>query len=393
MIRIQITNLYTLSLLCTTAIIHHPTLKLNQNMDVFQNYQGITNYDVLEYHIDAYQVAIRVGNLLGIAEECNTIENLKQLISSGKKFVAYNGFEPSGRIHIAQAVVTVLNTNIIIENGGRMIIYIADWFAQLNHKMDGDLDKIRDVGKYFIEVFKACGINQLETEFIWASEFIEGNKKYLPRVLDVSAKNTLARMKKCCQIMGRKDGDELSSSQIIYPCMQCADIFELVEGGVDICQLGVDQRKVNMLAIEYAHQNNLKVPVILSHHMLMGLKGPSNKMSKSDPSSAIFMEDSVELVNNKITKAFCNDEAEGNPIYEYIKYIIFRWFKNQITLCEKIYTSMDEIQQDFASMNKSELKKDVANYINMILEPVRNHFENPSLKELAQRVASYGVSK
>ena len=45
--------------------------------------------------------------------------------------------------------------------------------------------------------------------------------------------------------MGRKDTEEMSAAQIFYPCMQCADIFFLK---ADICQLGMDQRKVNMLA-------------------------------------------------------------------------------------------------------------------------------------------------
>lgn len=41
----------------------------------------------------------------------------------------------------------------------------------------------------------------------------------------------------------------------------------------DICQLGVDQRKVNMLAREYCDAVGIKLkPVILSHHMLYGLK-------------------------------------------------------------------------------------------------------------------------
>ena len=43
----------------------------------------------------------------------------------------------------------------------------------------------------------------------------------------------------------------------------------------DICQLGMDQRKVNMLAREYCDMTSPKIkfkPVILSHHMLMGLK-------------------------------------------------------------------------------------------------------------------------
>lgn len=49
--------------------------------------------------------------------------------------------------------------------------------------------------------------------------------------------------------------------------MQCADIFFL---DVDFCQLGVDQRKVNMLAIEYCKDEKRK-PVVVSHGMISGL--------------------------------------------------------------------------------------------------------------------------
>lgn len=70
--------------------------------------------------------------------------------------------------------------------------------------------------------------------------------------------------------MGRGEGDEMPTSQIMYPCMQCADIFFLK---ADVCQLGLDQRKVNMLAVEYCDdKNKLEKPVVISHHMLSGLK-------------------------------------------------------------------------------------------------------------------------
>jgi tyrosyl-tRNA synthetase len=40
----------------------------------------------------------------------------------------------------------------------------------------------------------------------------------------------------------------------------------------DICQLGMDQRKVNMLAREYCNDIKRKLkPVILSHRMMPGL--------------------------------------------------------------------------------------------------------------------------
>jgi tyrosyl-tRNA synthetase len=67
--------------------------------------------------------------------------------------------------------------------------------------------------------------------------------------------------------MGRKEGEELFASQIFYPCMQCADIFHLK---ADICQLGLDQRKVNMLAREYCTAVKIKhKPIILSHRMFL----------------------------------------------------------------------------------------------------------------------------
>lgn len=48
-----------------------------------------------------------------------------------------------------------------------------------------------------------------------------------------------------------------------------------------------------MLAREYCEKIGKKdKPVILSHKMLSGLKEGQEKMSKSDPDSAIFMEDS-----------------------------------------------------------------------------------------------------
>ena len=332
----------------------------------------------------------RVSNIMSIAEECQTEEELEQLIRSGKQIIAYNGFEPSGRIHIAQAIITVLNANLLVKNGCHVKLYIADWFAKLNHKMGGDLEKIRIVGKYFIEVFKACGISRENIEFIWASDLMFNNKNYWERVLDITTKTTYKRAIKCSQIMGRQDSDNLDVSQLIYPCMQAADIFEMK---VDIPQLGLDQRKCNMLAREYAGKIGVPKPVSVAHHMLMGLKGPkAGKMSKSIPDSAIFMEDDESEVKRKINNAFCNDEFKDNPIFEYIKYIIIRWFKT-VEFDGKKYNDIKEIENDFKSFDKKQLKEKVAEYINKILEPVRKHFSEGEMKKLKETVASFNITR
>ena len=170
-----------------------------------------------------------------------------------------------------------------------------------------------------IETWKACGM-KLDSgmiEFIWSSDEI--NKKsdeYLKLVLDIATKFNLTRIKKCTQIMGRSESDDLAASQIFYPVMQAADVFFLK---VDICSLGMDQRKVNMLCREYSKKTKRRFPpVIVSHHMVMGLDG-SDKMSKSNPDNAIFMDDMLADVKRKIKKAFCPPEqVEGNPLPKHM---------------------------------------------------------------------------
>ncbi len=69
---------------------------------------------------------------------------------------------------------------------------------------------------------------QLQVLFLSASEEI--NKKpdeYWTLVMDIAKRNSLSRIKRCGTIMGRDEGEELSAAQIMYPCMQCADIFYL----------------------------------------------------------------------------------------------------------------------------------------------------------------------
>ncbi|PPE01625.1 hypothetical protein GOBAR_DD01342 [Gossypium barbadense] len=82
-----------------------------------------------------------------------------------------------------------------------------------------------------------------------------------------SSQKQAAQDNKVLSNYGRSEQDELSTAQILYPCMQCADIFFLK---ADICQLGMDQRKVNVLAREYCDDIKRKnKPIILSHRIVL----------------------------------------------------------------------------------------------------------------------------
>ena len=42
--------------------------------------------------------------------------------------------------------------NRLTEARCKFIFWVADWFALMNNKMGGDINKIQTVGKYMIEV-------------------------------------------------------------------------------------------------------------------------------------------------------------------------------------------------------------------------------------------------
>ncbi len=340
-----------------------------------------------------------------VGEEIISEEELKELFEKKEHPVAYDGFEPSGKIHIAQGLLRAININKLTKTGIKFKIWVADWFGMLNNKMGGDLEKIRIIGKYFIEVWKACGMDLDNVEFIWASEYISKNPEYWESVLKLSMNVTIQRIMRCGQIMGREESTSNPAAQILYPLMQAADIHHL---GADIAQLGMDQRKVNMLARELFPKLGFKKPIAVHHHMLMGLVEPTNKestvidasiakkMSKSNPDSAIFMTDNPEEVNRKFKKAYCPEGVvENNPILEYFKYIIFE--KYEKIVCDRPkkfggnlnFGTYEELEKLFVKkeVHPLDLKDTCSKYINELLEPIREHFlKNKKAKKLLEKV-------
>jgi len=345
-----------------------------------------------------------------IAEEIINEEELTKLFDFKKHPVAYDGFEPSGQIHIAQGLLRAITINKLTNLGIKFKILVADWHAMINNKLGGDLEKIQTTGEYFIEVWKSCNLDLKNIEFVWASELVK-SEKYWGTVLKLSMNSTIQRVMRCGQIMGREESTSNASSQILYPLMQAIDIIELK---ADITQLGLDQRKVNMLARDIFPKLGYNKPVVISHHMLLGLQfNQTNlegadrkiamKMSKSKPDTAIFMTDSREDVLRKFKKAHSIDGVvEDNPVLEYAKFIVFELKdKLKIERPEKYggnleFKSYEDLENSFkkGDLKSIDLKEGVAEVINELLEPTRKYFkENKKAKDLLERVKSFEITR
>ncbi|MBD3226551.1 MAG: tyrosine--tRNA ligase [Candidatus Lokiarchaeota archaeon] len=326
-------------------------------------------------------------------EEIISVEDLRELFENKEHPIAYNGFEPSGPMHLGTGLISAYKMKDFIEAGIHYKVLLADWHAFLNKKMGGSMEKIKKVAEYFKAGWAALGVKNID--YIYAEE-LTSRKSYWETVMKISTKTTLNRIKRCLPILGRSEKEGLTFAQLLYPTLQCADIFELK---VDINQLGMDQRNVNMLARDIGPKLGFWKPVAVHHHLLMGLIKQermgydvdvnidaqiSSKQSKSKPDSAIFITDTPDEIRRKIKKAYCPEkDLDENPIYEIIKYIILREKNSTFKIERKekfggdILVDLEEFKKLYKSgeLHPLDVKKNVASKLIDILEPARKYFK------------------
>ncbi len=359
-------------------------------------------------------IETKMAKIHSFAAEIITEDELKTMFENNSHPIAYDGFEPSGLAPIHFGLLRAKNLKIMMETGIHFKLYLADYFAFINNKLEGDLDHIRTAGRYFVEVWKGCGIDTSKVEIIWAKDLMNGIE-YWDRFMKVGKATTLDRVKRAITIMGRTEGDKLSAAQLYYPGMQVTDIFQM---DVDLCQLGMDQRRANILAREVSDKYKWKKPVAAHHSMVLGLQGvPKDlnlkenperiiefKMSKSNPKSAIYVHDSYEQIKAKIATAYCPEKIiDGNPMFNYLKLMILENAQQNIVIerPQKFggdiaidgYDQLVKIYEE-GKVHPMDIKNFVANELEKQIKPIREHFENNSAaKKIYEEVKEYTITR
>ncbi|MBR9701452.1 tyrosine--tRNA ligase [Candidatus Pacearchaeota archaeon] len=352
----------------------------------------------------------KVELIKDFAEEIVTENELRNMFEINKNPVAYDGFEPSGVAPIHFGLLRATNLRNMIKAGVKFKLYMADYFGFINNKLGGDLDNIQTAGKYFIEVWKSCGVDLKKVEIVWASE-IMNDLSYWDKVLRIARETSFNRTRKSLTIAGRSSTESITTAQLFYPSMQVADIFHM---NIGICQLGMDQRRANMLARDVADKLKWKKPVAVHHHILLGLQGlqkkasteetlMASKMSKSDPRTCIYMHDTTKELKDKLSKAFCPEgQVEGNPLLEYFRYIIFKNTKSvNIERSKKFggdvsFENYNEMEKSFIQkkLHPLDLKNSCAAELDKLISPTRKYFDkNKKARELYNVVKDLKITR
>ena len=329
-------------------------------------------------------------------EEVVTPEDIRAILEAEEHPVAYNGFEPSGLVHLGTGVICAYKMKDFTEAGVHFKVFLATWHAYLNNKLGGELQLIRKAADLFRHSWIALGVPADKVEFVYSDELYD-DLSFWAKTMNIAKSMTIARTTRTLEIAGRKEGEAHYVSDFLYTPMQVADIFQLK---VKICQLGMDQRKANMVAREIGEKLGYWKPACVHHHLLQGLEKPavwpipegqekeavaSAKMSKSKPQTCIFIYDTPEEIKQKMSRAFCPERTiKFNPILDIAKYIVFRE-KPTFTIerPEKFggnvtFESFQQLEATYAEgkLHPMDLKNGVATELGNILEPVRCYFAN-----------------
>lgn len=316
-------------------------------------------------------------------EEVVTHEELIELFKTNSSPKHYIGLEISGFLHLGSLISTGFKINDFVKAGVNCTIFLADWHTMINDKLGGDWNTITKVSKYYSDAFNlVCP----KANIVLGSDLYDSRKEYWKEFMRFTKHMSLKRTMRTLTIMGRtEDESKIDLAKLLYPPMQAVDIHSL---DLDIVHSGMDQRKIHMLVREIFPKMNWKVPVAVHHRLLPGLSKPTDlsdsqqlgKMSKSDPSSGIFIHNSDEEIRRKIKKAWCEEaNIKNNPLLEISKNVIFHEFDDmKVERPEKFggnvnYEDYNQLELDFAErkLHPTDLKQTVGNYLVKVVAPIR----------------------
>lgn len=293
------------------------------------------------------------------------------------KPVLVSGIQPTGRLHIGNFLGALKNF-VELQNSGRYQCYffIADLHALTENPSPNDLRKnIINLAADFL----AAGLNPKKSVIFQQSQIrvLEELTWILNPLVPVSELMRMTAFKeKVMQKLEPKEGQKITKEEFDkvvdesnmglaeYPVLMAADILIY---NAQFVPVGTDQLQHLELVRTVARKFNKKFgktfiepqPILTPTPRVMSLTDPLKKMSKSQPESCLFLDDSPEEIKKKIARATTDSGSE-------IKYDKER--KPGVSNLLEIYSalsgwSIPKIEKEFANKGYAEFKSALAKLV------------------------------
>ncbi|MCU4799550.1 tyrosine--tRNA ligase [Halobacteria archaeon HArc-gm2] len=316
-------------------------------------------------------------------QEVVTEEELETLFADEDEPTAYIGYAPTGEMHIGH-FTTMRKLADFLRACVDVTVLIADLHAHLDdEKSPFDLLDARSA--YYQEaiegMIEAAGADPEDISFVRGTDY-QLDEAYTLEMYRMAAETTLARSQRAGSEVVR-EAESPNLGGLLYPLMQALDVDAL---DADIAYGGVDQRGIYMLAREILPNHGGEAPICIFAPLLSGLSG--GKMSASDESSKVNLNDSPDDVVDKIQEAYCPmGEVEDNGVLEYLEYLVFPVLneRSEEFVVERpdeyggdlVYETYQDLEDDFVSeeLHPADLKPAAGEYISEVIDPVRERLD------------------
>jgi len=325
------------------------------------------------------RLELATRNTAEVVEE----SELETLFAEGDPSV-YIGYAPTGEMHIGH-FTTMRKLADFLGAEMDVTVLIADLHAHLDdNKSPFDLLEARS--EYYEETIEAmidaAGADADRISFVRGRDF-ELDPDYTLELLRMATETTLSRAQRAGSEVVR-ESDSAKLGGLLYPLMQTLDVDAL---DADVAYGGIDQRGIYMLSRELLPEHGGESPVCVFAPLLSGLSG--GKMSASDESSKVNLNDSRDEVVEKIEAAYCPaGEREDNGVLEYLEYLVFPILdeRGEDLVIERpeeyggdlTYENYDDLEADFLSgeLHPADLKPAAGEAISEIVDPIRERLND-----------------
>lgn len=300
------------------------------------------------------------------------------------KPILLSGIQPSGRLHLGNYLGALKNF-VDLQNSGK---YQCFFFIADLHSLTETYNP-KEKSKQILELtadYLAAGLDPKKstiflqsqipahTELTWILNTLTpmGELRRMTQFKDKSERHAASPDKLFHEFMHvkKEDSEKINVGLFDYPVLMAADILLY---NTKFVPVGDDQLQHLELTRTLARKFNTKFgqtffepkAVLTPTSRVMSLNNPEKKMSKSDPATCIFLDDSPEEIKNKIKRAVTDS---GNEIKHHPQ------SKPAISNLLEIYSSLEEqvikeVENDFKNKTYADFKSSLANLI-------INHFAN-----------------
>lgn len=295
----------------------------------------------------------------------------------------YWGTATTGRPHVAY-FVPMAKIADFLRAGCEVTILLADLHGYLDsQKAPWDLLDARTnyYQRIIVSMLRSIKVPIERLKFVRGTKF-ELSEDFSNDVFRLISQTSLHDAKKAGAEVVKQMSDPLIGS-LLYPLLQALDEEYLA---CDAQFGGVDQRKIFTYAEKYLPQIGYTKRIHLMNPMVPGLSG--GKMSSSEVESKIDLLDDEESIIVKLNSALCDaNDTSSNGVLAFIQHVIWPLFeKFSVESQSKEYETFDCLVEDFVAgrISEKDLKHSTAYYINKLLAPIREEFQQDELKALAK---------